>query len=180
MLAVACPPAHDLDLEQCTPAARRPSIAPYAYELPPGYTPDDIAAMAVAGPNAERDDDHAYVWFKNGKVSAGSSDELDSVRSLYDYTLPPGYAPSDIVASAIAKVGTSSHTYTWFDDGKVSAGSSDDLDRYRAPYDYTLPPLRTPGDLVDVGIDEDDTVFAFFRQWHYTFGTTDDLYAHSQ
>lgn len=58
----------------------------------------------------------------------------------------------------------------------VSAGSTDDLDRYREPYNFSLPPGKRAQDIVGMGIDGDnDHVYVWFRDGTVSAGTTDDL-----
>lgn len=58
----------------------------------------------------------------------------------------------------------------------VSAGSSEDLDRYRRQYTYALPPGKTPDDVVGMGIDGDNNyTFVWFRDGTVSAGSSDDL-----
>ena len=58
----------------------------------------------------------------------------------------------------------------------VSSGSSNDLDRYRAPYGYSLPVSGTAGDIIGVGIaGSSDQVFAWYRDGRVTRGMTQNL-----
>ncbi|NEO16563.1 MULTISPECIES: hypothetical protein [unclassified Moorena] len=90
-------------------------------------------------------------------VSAGSSWDLDQFRPLYRYTLPPGKTPDDIVGMGSepdCDGGNTKH-FVWFDDRTVSAGSSSNLDRFRPLYGYSLPPGKTPDDIVGMGSEPD-------------------------
>ena len=95
-------------------------------------------------------------------VSSGTSSNLDQYRALYDYSLPPGKSPADIVGMGIA--GSNDHVYVWFDDGTVSSGTSSNLDQYRALYGYSLPPGKSTCDIAGMGIaGSNDRVYAWFE-----------------
>jgi len=58
----------------------------------------------------------------------------------------------------------------------VSAGSSEDLDRYRRQYSYALPPGKTPDDVVGMAIDGDNNYnFVWFKDGTVSAGSSDDL-----
>ena len=80
--------------------------------------------MAVDG-----DNNFNFVWFRDGIVTAGSSDKLDRHRSIPTYELPDGYTPDDVVA--IAADGNLNHV--WYRDGRTSTGSTRNLAEYRLP-----------------------------------------------
>lgn len=138
-----------------------------------GQSPADVVDMGIAG------NDHVYAWYRGGTVSVGVSSQLECHRRQSNYSVAAGIAgqagksPTDIVAIAIACL--DGHTYVWYRDGTVSSGSSDDLDRARAPYSYTLPPGKSPADIVGVGIASDDHVFAWYRDGTVSSGTSNDL-----
>jgi len=107
-------------------------------------------------------------------VSSGSPDDLDRHRKPYQYSLPLGQTPNDIVGMGIA--GSNDHVYVWFRDGTVSSGSSDELDKHRKPYRYSLPPGRTPCDIVGMGIaGSNDHVYVWFRDGTVSSGSSDNL-----
>lgn len=60
------------------------------------YAPRNILGFALDGEN-----NYNFVWFRDGRVSAGTSDDLDKFRSPYRYSLPPGYSPNDIGGMAL-------------------------------------------------------------------------------
>ncbi len=151
---------------------------PYKFTLPPKgsvvamegitqpvYTPQDIVGMGIAGSN-----DHVYVWYADGFVSAGNSSNLAAYRKPYRYVLPDGKKPDDIVGMGIA--GSDDHVYVWYKDGTVSAGNSWDLAAYRKPYNYSLPPGASYKNIVGMGITgadgpkgprPDDHVYVWYR-----------------
>lgn len=95
------------------------------------------------------DTGHVHAWYKDGTTSSGTSDHLDRHRKSYRYTLPRGKNPTDIVGMAISKKksrasgiadGTPAFlTFAWYRNGTVSAGTSNDLGKYRAPFPYVIP-----------------------------------------
>ncbi|MGK7908535.1 MAG: hypothetical protein AB4040_15110 [Synechococcus sp.] len=58
----------------------------------------------------------------------------------------------------------------------VSAGTSADLGRFREPYRYTLPPGKSPSDIVGMAVDgENNYNFVWFRDGTVSAGTSADL-----
>jgi len=108
-------------------------------------------------------------------VFGGTSRDLDAYRPAQPYTLKPG--ATDVAGIAIA--GSDDVVYAWYFDGTVSAGDTRNLTSRRAPYAYTLPPGKTPQDIVDLGITgSDDHVFAWYRDGTVSSGTSSDLDAY--
>ncbi|WP_063306415.1 hypothetical protein [Pseudovibrio sp. Ad46] len=63
--------------------------------------------------------------------------------------------------------------------GYVSAGSSDDLDKHRKPYKYTLAPGYTPADVAGMGVDgENNLNFVWYKDGFVSAGISDDLNKH--
>lgn len=84
--------------------------------------------------------------------------------------------PPDIVGMSIAC--SNDHTYTWYVRGNVTEGSSGVLGAiqpYSPPTRYSLPPGKTPGDVVGMGIAGDDHVYAWYRDGTVSAGTSTDL-----
>lgn len=147
--------------------------APYPYSLPSGRNPADIIELGIAS------DDHTFAWYSDDTVSSGTTGDLDRYRAPYKYTLVPTIpeipekTPDDIVGIAVAcKDG---HTFAWYGDRSVSAGTSTRLDSSRKLYDYSLPAGKTTSDIVGIGIASDDHVFAFYKDRTVSSGTSDDL-----
>ena len=60
--------------------------------------------------------------------------------------------------------GSNDHIYVWYKDGTVSSGSSRDLDKYKAPYAYTLPKGKSPQDIVGMGIaGSNDHIYVWYK-----------------
>jgi hypothetical protein len=75
--------------------------------------------------------------------------------------------------------GSDDHVFVWYRDGTVSSGSSSKLAQHRAPYAYTLPPGKTPGDIMGMGIaGSNDHVFAWYRDGTVSSGSSSDLDQH--
>ena len=75
-----------------------------------------------------------FAWYSDGKVSAGSSNNLSNERDPYNFKLADGYSLDDVVFIS----SNDSMHFAWYSDGKVSAGSSNDLSNKRAPYNFKL------------------------------------------
>lgn len=57
--------------------------------------------------------------------------------------------------------------------GVVSSGTSWDLDQYRALYRYSLPPGKTPNDIVGMGIaGSNDHVYVWYRDGTVSSGSS--------
>lgn len=103
-------------------------------KLPAGKTAYDIVGIAIAKSN-----NHVYVWYQDGTYSEGYSMDFDYYsKGVKPYSWPAQASGSsyDIRGMAIA---SNDHVYTWFGNGQASSGMSHDLDKYIAPYAYTLP-----------------------------------------
>ena len=151
--------------------------APYKYTLVPTIAeiveknPGEIVDIGIACSN-----DQVFAWYDDRTVSAGTSTKLGSSRKLYDYSLPAGKTPSDIVGIAIAK---NDHVFAWYKDGTVTSGTSGDLDEHRKPYGFSLPQGKTVEDIVAMAIAcSNNHVYAWYRDGTVSSGTSDDLGRH--
>ncbi|KZK86300.1 hypothetical protein PsW64_01553 [Pseudovibrio sp. W64] len=143
----------------------------------PGPGKDKYVAKDMIGFALDGENNMVFAWYRDGYVSAGSSDDLDSKRSKYRYSLTSGYEPSDIVGMAMD--GENNWSFVWYKNGYVSAGSSDDLDKHRKPYKYTLAPGYTPADVAGMGVDgENNLNFVWYKDGFVSAGTSDDLDKH--
>ena len=142
---------------------------PSFFKIPAGHHIADIVGIGIAG------DDHVYVWYYDGTVTAGTNAILDDYRPAARYDLPQGRRPADIIAMDIAG---DDHVYAWYGDGTVSSGTSRDLAAYRPPEPFTLPPGREIADIVGIAIAGDDHVYAWYRDGMVTSGTSRDLDAY--
>ncbi|MDR4479684.1 MAG: hypothetical protein R3B37_08080 [Nitrospira sp.] len=135
----------------------------------PTVIPANIVGMGIDGTN-----NNVFAWYRDGTVTAGTTDKLHSRRTPYKYKLPGGKQPTDIVGMAID--GSNGMNFAWYRDGTVSAGSSDNLSSKRLPYKYRLPAGYSPDDIVGMGLDDDNNnVFAWYRDGKVSAGTTDNL-----
>ena len=103
----------------------------WAYSLPPGKEPTDIAAMAMDS------FDRVHTWYVDGGYSLGTPHDLDAFGFFSHYALPPGEAVEDIVGIAIAG-GYQNRVFVRYADGAVSEGTPQVLDAYS-----WRPPLYT-------------------------------------
>ena len=115
---------------------------------------------------------------KDGVYAVGYSSKL----FYYSGSDTPSYwsqirqTADDIVGMAMSP---SRRVYTWYNDGRVVAGASDDenqeLTGSKRPYRYTIPGGRSPGDIVAMAISNDSEVFAWYSDRKVSRGTTWDL-----
>ncbi len=164
--AKAAPPEEPLDPKKPITSQTRPLI-----ELSHISIDGAVAGMAVASTG------HAYAWYRDGTVTAGSYYSLDDHRSPYYYRTPPGKSPSNIVAMAIS---ASDKVYTWYDDGTRSVGNSRDLDSYKPPEPYKLPfktrfKRYTPSEIVGIAITAKDEVVTYFSDGTFARGNSLNL-----
>lgn len=116
----------------------------------------------------------ACAWYGNNYASCGSTTDLDSVRTKYRYSLPPGYSPSDIVD--IGWVDSYHMACAWYKNGMVSCGSTRDLDSIRAPYRYTLPSGYTTARIKGIGwVSSKSMACAYYDNRRFSCGSTRDL-----
>jgi hypothetical protein len=132
-----------------------------------GHVSDLIAGIGIA------QNDHVYVWHKDGMVTVGNVHEFEKYSHARPYTLPQGRHVNDIIAVSIA--GSNDHCYVWYRDGSASSGTSTDLGQYRAPYPYTLPPGKQIENIVGIGIAKNDRVYTWYDDLTFTIGTSSDL-----
>ncbi|MCI0628931.1 MAG: hypothetical protein L0387_46010 [Acidobacteria bacterium] len=111
----------------------------------------------------------APACFMGVGVSAGSSKDLREYRAPYKFALPRNaetgkqYRPEDIVGMGLD--GENNYNFAWYKDGYVSAGTSEDLGKFRKPYKVERAPAVNvgPSDVVGIGIDgENDWIFVWF------------------
>lgn len=111
-------------------------VSAEAVQMPDKYHGrDEIVGIGIAKSN-----DHVYIWFEDGTYSSGTSTNFTFYEGLETFTPAAGCKPYEIRGMDIAK---NDHVYAWCNNGKASAGMSHDLDKYLAPYAYTIPPVTT-------------------------------------
>ena len=89
----------------------------------------------IVGIDIACSDDHVYVWYQDGTVTSGTSDDLGKYRDSYRYFFSP--FPSSILGIGIAR---NDHVYAWFADKTATSGTSEDLRKYRNFYKYVFGP----------------------------------------
>ena len=112
----------------------------------------------------------------DGTVTTGKSWDLDAYSGngttffgISDHTA------DDIVATAIA---SDDHVYYWYDDYEVSSGTTRELTKYRSTYSYSLPPGKTPSNIVGIAIGwngSKDVVWSWYDDYTVYAGSTSDL-----
>lgn len=142
------------------------------YTLPPGKSPQNIIDIAIY------DFYRVLYYYIDGTVSVGTFKDADEVKGMQTYSLPPGKSPGDIVGIS----STCNHpleeavVYVWYKDETVSSGTYLNLDHYRAPYQYSLPPGKTPVDIISIGIAcTDDHVYVWYWDKTVSSGDSSDL-----
>lgn len=138
-----------------------------SYKVPKSKMFTPIVGIAIAGSN-----DHVYVWYKDGTVSSGYSQDFERHIKPTKFTCAKGKKARDIVAMAI---NDSDHIYTWYKDKTVSVGSSTDLDKYQPARKFTLPPGMKARQIIDAGISKDDKAYYWFKNGTMTIGSSTDL-----
>jgi hypothetical protein len=83
------------------------------------------------------------------------------------------YGQTKIVGISIAC--SNDHVYTWYSDGTVSVGTSENLSDYEAPHSYSMPFGKTPADIIEIGIAGNDRVYTWYRDSTVSVGTSTDL-----
>ncbi|MEM6532755.1 MAG: serine hydrolase domain-containing protein [Myxococcota bacterium] len=129
--------------------------SPADYDLPDGYNPWDIAAIAIA-PNRR-----VYTFWRDQTVSVGWSQDLAFYEDPTPFELPAGKTVDDIAGIACSK--TSGHFYTFYFDGTGSEGWSEDLGHYRASFTYSIPTSKKYGHLFGVALNPSDLFYAWYR-----------------
>ena len=74
-------------------------------------------------------------------VISGTSDDLDEYRSAYATSLPGNRSMANVLAVAIA---SDDRVYTWYSDGTVTVGTTDNLSAHHGPRTVTFPPGKSP------------------------------------
>ncbi|MBV6625270.1 MAG: beta-lactamase family protein [Rivularia sp. (in: Bacteria)] len=111
-----------------------------------------IIDMAVGKNN------RVFTWYVDGKVTEGSSEDLDKHSQPKTFTVPPGQSFNSIVA--IARGGKQNRVYTWYDNGSYSVGTPTDLAafKYRKQKKgqfkgYKIPNNNQRDNIVGIGMD---------------------------
>ena len=136
-------------------------------ERPVGMAIDDAGAASLWFA-----DDHALTLAGSPDTFAGR----DAHGEASMYRLPSTRIGPDVVGVAIAP-DQSDHVVAWFDDGRVSEGTRDDLSALASPEPFTLPAGLSPGNIVGVGINSDGDVHAWYDDGTRSAGTITDLTA---
>jgi len=140
------------------------------------YNP--IIAIAIA-PN-----DKVYTWYRNEKVSIGSTDNLVR-QNPRNFSLAEGTRVEDIRAMAIA--GNSGRVYTWYNNGGVTIGNFRDLDAYRGferDERGKIVKVRMPGrksmlNVIGIGIAKsNDRVYIWYDDGTVSSGTSRNFTTH--
>lgn len=77
-----------------------------------------------------------------------------------------------IVAMAI---NTKNWVYTWYANGTVSVGSSDNLTEYQAPKPFTLPAGKSVTDIHEIAIANNDRAYVWYKDGSRSIGSSTKL-----
>lgn len=133
---------------------------------------------SIVGIGIAPSNDHVYVWYADGTVSSGTSTYFEHYQGGVGYILPDpdgkARSPQDIIAIDIG--GPNDHVYTWYQDGTVSEGWSQDLTAYQDRTPFTLPAGKLVSDIVGIAIaGSDDHVYAWYSDGTVSEGWSQDL-----
>ena len=81
----------------------------YGYSVAHGKQPKDVVAVAIDSSN-----NMIFAYYRDGTVSAGTSDDLDNKRPATEYRLPGDKSPQDIIDIGID--GFNHHVYAFYRD----------------------------------------------------------------
>ncbi len=76
---------------------------------------------------------------------------------------------------AAAAIGSGDTVFMYYRNGTFGAGSSTDVTLLSRPLPYALPLGKSPADLVDVSVDEDGVMMAWYRDGTYSAGHPQNL-----
>lgn len=116
------------------------------------------------------------ITVKNGNATIGqrtsmSAGDINAINAMYT---APYNVPANIAGIGIA--GSNDKVYTWYKNGKVTVGKSNDLDFYQSAYNYTLPPGKSYADIVGIAIaGSNDKVYTWYKDGKVSCGTSNDL-----
>lgn len=77
-------------------------------------------------------------------------------------------------------IGPDDKVYTWYENGTVSVGTSDDLDAHLPPRSFRGPEGKRPRDLRAVAIAPDSKVYAYWMDGTLSIGASRNLAAHRE
>jgi len=87
----------------------------YGYSVAHGKQPKDVVAVAIDNSNSNTNPySMVFAYYRDGTVSAGTSDDLDNKRPATEYRLPGDKSPKDIIDIGID--GFNHHVYAFYRD----------------------------------------------------------------
>ena len=132
-----------------------------------------VSKAVVTGPSAWQ------ALAENGRDSGariyGSNGILGTKYLSYQRVSIDRYQP--ILAMAI---GPDDKVYTWYENGTVSVGTSQDLDAHLPPRSFRLAEDKTPRDLKAVAIAPDSRVYAYYLDGTMSIGASRHLAYHHE
>lgn len=149
--------------------------APQSYSLPPGKTPADIRAIAIAS------NDRVITWYDDGSFSWGTSRKLDAyepeVRDEDDEK--KRYRDGWLLRTIDKAIASDDKVYTWYDDGRVSVGTVREPHKHVERKPFVVPPGKSRYDIRRLAIASDDKVYVWYVDGTVSVGTSTDLGKHN-
>jgi hypothetical protein len=157
-----------------------PGSSSYPFSVPAGKIPSDIVETVIYAP-VGAGVNKCYAYYYDGTVTSGISNDLSFHTTATPYFCPTGYNPSNIVGMSVDAGGK---LFTWYNDGKVSVGSSPNhtnLYNLTAPRAYTLPPGKTYSQIIGMAIDRSPggAVYTYYSDATVSKGNWLDLDANA-
>lgn len=147
---------------------------PQTFALPPGKRPVDIRSIAFDSKG------RAHVWYDDGLHTIGTSTELDAYLKIPELpedrvpvVFPRGRSMLGVVGIGIAK--SNDHVYVWYDDAKVSSGTTTDFSLYSKPQPFDPGAGKQAHEIRDVEIGTNNHVYAWFADGEVSVGMSDKL-----
>ncbi len=123
-----------------------------------------------------------FTWYFDGKVTQGSSKDLDKYSQPQNFTVPPGQSFNSIIA--IAKGGSQNRVYAWYDDGSYSIGTPTDLDAFEYKKKkkkggfkgYRIPRENQRDNIVGIGMDTNKEItYTWYHDGTISSGSVTNL-----
>jgi hypothetical protein len=130
------------------------------------FTVDEMRAAAIS------DNDNTYTWYSRADEScpsglwrtSGSTQNPGSSSAAVCVTMPDGYLADNVMDIALGRLNGNQTVFAFYDDGRISAGSTANLGSLRGPTEYSFDRQRTPHKLVGFAI-ESGTAYFFYRNY---------------
>lgn len=119
-----------------------------------------------------------FHYFKSAGITAPgtyTNTAPSGYRAPYAYTTPSGLTAAKIVGIGIYGVDGNQDIYTYYSNGTMSKGISNDLSYYAAPVAYTTATGKTPSTIVGISIAKTGVVYTWYNDGTVSTGSTTNL-----